>query len=371
MKLITMIGSVVILFTISSCGNRQENAETGQKAGPKEYPIAVLEKEDAVLQNEYPVVIRGKEDIEIRPRIDGFINAIYIDEGATVTQGEKLFEINSPQTVQSLAAARASLNSAKAQVNTAKLNVDRMKPLAEKGIVSEVQLQSYENAYKSALAAEMQANAELVNATETRKWTTVTSPVDGVVGSIPYRQGSLVNSTNVLTTVANISTVYAYFSMNEKALMELLNGLEGKNQAEKIENIPPVTLKLADGSIYPEKGKVGTISGVLDATTGTASFRAEFPNPKGILRSGISGRLSIPHTIQQVLVVPQKATFALQDKVMVYKVQGDSVVQKVISVTAMPDGKNYVVTEGLSDGDKIVTDGVATLVNGQKIKVTR
>ncbi|GAB6123676.1 efflux RND transporter periplasmic adaptor subunit [Dysgonomonas termitidis] len=329
----------------------------------------VLNRQDADMQSVYPATIRGQEDIEIKPRVDGFIEAIYVDEGSVVRAGQLLFKINSPSSEQALTSAKASVNSAKAQVNTAEVNVNRYRPLAEKEIVSEVQLQTYENAYETALASLEQAKATLKNARATISWVTVTSPVDGVVGVIPYRKGSLVNSNNILTTIANTGNVYAYFSLNERKLMDFLKGVEGNTQSEKIKNIPPVTLILSDDSEYSEKGRIETITGTVDITTGTANFRAEFPNQSGKLRSGTSGKIVIPKTLNDIFIIPQKATFSQQDKVLVYKLENDSVKQQVISVQSTPDGQNYAVTNGLSDGDTIVYDGIATLRNGMKILI--
>ncbi len=366
MKVKGLVWGAAALSILISCGKKSDKANSDTVL--QEYPTTIVNKQDATLQTVYPVTIRGREDIEIRPRIDGFIEAIYIDEGSVVRKGQALFKINSPQSEQALTTAQAAVTSAEAQVNTAKLNVDRIAPLAEKGIVSKVQLETFQNTYESALATKAQAEASLKNAQATLGWTNVTSPVDGVVGSIPYRQGSLVNNQNILTTVANTSNVFAYFSLNEKTLTEFLNTLEGATQAEKIKNAPKVTLTLADGTVYPEEGKIETITGTVNITTGSANFRAEFPNPQGMLRSGTSGTISIPRVLEDVIVIPQKATFAQQDKVLVYKVQADSVVQSIISVVPTPDGRSYAVTNGLNEGDRIVTDGVATLSNGKKIK---
>jgi membrane fusion protein (multidrug efflux system) len=363
-----MFWGAAVLLLLAGCGKKTD-APTRNATALPEYPAMIVDIQSAVLESVYPATVRGKEDIEIRPRIDGFIDVIYIDEGSAVRKGQPLFKINSPQAEQALTTAKAAVNSAEAQVNTAKLNVDRMKPLADKGIVSQVQLETYRNAYTSALATKEQAQASLVNAQATLSWTNVTSPVDGVTGTIPYRQGSLVNNQNVLTTVANTSNVFAYFSLNEKALSGFLNTLEGSTQAEKIKKAPEVTLTLADGTVYPEKGKIETIAGTINVTTGTANFRAEFPNKQGLLRSGASGKIKIPRTLDNIILIPQKATFTQQNKVLVYKVQGDSVVQKAISAIPLPDGKNYAVTDGLNRGDRIVTDGVATLTHGTKIKV--
>ncbi len=366
MKVKMIFSGVIALFGLASCGG---NNQTNQEAPAQEYPVMAMYTQDANMQSVYPATIKGQEDIEVKPRVEGFIEAIYVDEGSVVKAGQVLFKINSPSSEQALSSAKAAINSERAQVNTAKVNVDRYRPLAEKGIVSEVQLLTYENAYETALASLQQAEATLKNAQATMSWTTVTSPVDGVVGSIPFRSGSLVNSSNTLTTIANTGNVYAYFSLNERKLMEFLEGVEGSTQSEKIKNMPPVSLFLADGSEYAEQGRIETITGTVDITTGTANFRAEFPNKSGKLRSGTSGKIVIPKILNDVFVIPQKATFSQQDKVLVYKLEGDSVQQQIISVQSMPNGQDYAVIGGLSANDKIVSDGVATLRNGMKISV--
>lgn len=365
MKVRKIVLGAAALMLLVSCGNRQTRQEVGELI----YPTIKLEEQDAGLLSVYPVSIKGQEDIEIRPRIDGFIDAIYVDEGSVVKKGQALFKINSPQAEQALTTAKASVLSAKARVNTAKVNVDRIRPLTEKGIIGYVQLETVEDAYQSAQAELAQSEASLKNAQATMDWTNVTSPVNGLVGAIPFRQGSLVNSSNVLTTVANINNVFAYFSLNEKELRSLMNNLEGKTQAEKIKNIPEVALTLADGTAYQEKGKIETIAGVLNLATGSVNLRAEFPNTQGELRSGTSGNISIPRTLHNVFVIPQKATFAQQDKILIFVLQGDSAVQKSISVIPIPDGKSYAVTDGLKKGEIIIADGIATLYNGKKIRV--
>jgi len=366
MKTKSIILGASALLIMASCGgnSNQQKEETVQ-----EYPVITISTQDANMQSVYPATIRGQEDIEVKPRVDGYIEAVYVDEGSVVRAGQALFKINSPSSEQALTSARASVNSAKAQVNTANVDVERYRPLAEKGIVSEVQLLTYENTHETALASLQQAEATLKNAQATMSWATVTSPVDGVVGSVPYRKGSLVNNSNTLTTIANTGNVYAYFSLNERKLMDFLDGVEGSTQSEKIKNISAVTLILADGSEYEEKGRIETITGTVDITTGSANFRAEFQNKSGKLRSGTSGKIIIPKTLDNVFVIPQKATFSQQDKVLVYKMEGDVVKQQIISVQSMPNGQDYAVTEGLSDGDKIVSDGVATLRDGMKIAV--
>lgn len=364
-KIVKLGIGAMFLLTMVSCMKKKstDNTSTAQT-----YPTMTVTEQTVDLQTDYPVTIKGKEDVAISPRVDGFIKNIFVDEGSVVKKGQVLFTIDSPQSVENVRAAQAAIINAKAAISTAKINVVKTAPLVKEGIVSDVQLKTYQDALSSANATLAQALASYRNAKAALSWTSVTSPVNGIVGKIAYRQGSLVNSANVLTTVANISDVYAYFSLNEKSLLNFLDQLPGRTQAEKIKRAPLLTLTLADGTVYSEKGKLETISGIVDVTTGTANFRARFSNKKGLLRSGISGKISIPRTMNNVFLIPQEATFALQDKILVYKVQGDSVVQKTISVEPTPNGKSYAVTNGLNSGDRIVTSGIATLTEGQKIK---
>ncbi len=367
-----VFGAMTLLIMVSCGGGKNSNPFGGGDEGPQAYKTTVLAEQSIELETVYPATIKGQEDIEIRPRIDGFIDAILVDEGAVVTKGQTLFRINSPSADQAVTTALATVKSAEAQVETAQLNVDRIKPLADKNIVSVTQLSTYQNALLAAKATLDQANAQLTNARATKSWTNVTSPVNGVVGAIDFRQGSLVNSANTLTTVSSINNVFAYFSINEKEFVNLLSGLEGKTQAEKIKNMPDVTLKMADGTIYPEKGKIKTITGQVNVSTGTVNLRAEFPNAQGILRSGFSGNVSIPRHLENAIVIPQDATKTQQNKYLAYKTQGDTIaVQTLISVIATPDGKSYVVTDGLKAGDRIITEGMVTMADGKKIIVEK
>ncbi|MDR1517332.1 MAG: efflux RND transporter periplasmic adaptor subunit [Dysgonamonadaceae bacterium] len=367
----SIIGTSV--FVYSSCGRGGGKKDAGA-ASARIYPVQEVKKGDAVLESVYPVTLRGEDDADIKPRVSGYIDHVYVNEGDIVKKGQRLFSINSPSSEQDFTTAEAALESAKAQLSTAKLDVERIRVLAEKDIVSKVQLQSYENAYKTSEANKLKAEAALTAARATVGWTIVPSPIDGVVGAIPYRNGNMVTSATSLTTISNTKTIYAYFSLNEKTLAELLNAVPGHSQAEKIANIDDVTLLLPDKTAYSEKGKISAISGVINTITGAVTLRAEFPNPQGALKSGASGNISVPRKVADVIVIPQKATFSLQDKTIIYKAQKtdkpdmDSTVQAMITVLPLPDGQNYAVTSGLTDGDRFVTDGVATLRNGSLIK---
>jgi membrane fusion protein, multidrug efflux system len=347
------IGSLALVMLFATCKNKQSGQM--QSVEVKSYQVQTLKPQDVELQSVFPAVIKGKEDVDIKPQVDGFIEVVYVDEGANVKKGEPLFKINSPSSIK-------ALEEAQAKYNTAKLDVDRMRPLAEKKIISKVQLDSYQNALDAAKATLEQSKA-------TMSWVYVTSPVDGVVGTIPYRLGSLVNSNSILTTVSNTSTLVAYFSMNEKELYEFLLSLKGKTKDEKIRSIPDVKFRMPNGTVYEEPGRIKTISGIVDPTSGSVSLRAFFPNKNRILLSGTSGNVIISKLIKEALIIPQKSTFSQQDKILVYKVQADSVLQDAIMVKSTPDGINYVVLDGLESGDKIVTDGIATLRNGQKINI--
>lgn len=334
----------------------------------QEYATLLLRRGVAETHETYPVSIRGEVDAEIRPRVEGLIEEVLVDEGATVKAGQALFRIDSPSSEMALRTARANVHSARAAVSTAEIDVERYRPLAAEGIVSEVRLRTYENARQTAVAALEQAEAELKNAEEVAGWATVTSPVDGVVGPIHYRTGSLVDASRTLTTVASTEDVFAYFSLNEKKLQRFLGRLKGESQSEKLAQLPPVTLLLADGSEYAEAGRVETVTGTVDGTTGAATFRVRFPNPSGALRSGASGNIVIPDRVEDALVIPQTATVSIQDRIIVFKVLKDSVFRQNILVEAI-DGDRYRVLSGLAEGERIVTEDVHSLGEGQRIRI--
>jgi membrane fusion protein (multidrug efflux system) len=358
---------------IVSCGDKnKQSGQFGDGSQVKEYKTLTLEPLSTTLNSDYPASIQGQQNIEIRPRVEGYIDKIYVDEGAVVKAGQPLFKISAPEYEQQVRTATAIVKSAQVQVNSAKLAVNKVKPLVEKEIISKYELESAQYTYESALATLAQANASLVNAKVNLGYTTVTSPVNGVVGSIPFRLGSLVSSNNAtaLTTVSSIGHVYAYFAMNEKNLLSFTQASDTQfTLAEKIKKLPEVTLLLSDGSTYSEKGKIETINGLIDTETGSVNIRARFPNPKSIIRSGSSTTVRIPSYVKDGLVIPQSATFELQDKLFAVVVGKEGKTQNVnITVMENKAGNYYVVTEGLKTGDQIVLEGVATLKDGTQIK---
>jgi membrane fusion protein (multidrug efflux system) len=366
-SLLSIFAASVIIV---SCGKKDDKAaQAAAAAQVKEYKTLVIQPESATLNTDYPASIQGQQNIEIRPRVEGYIDKIYVDEGAVVRAGQPLFKISAPEYEQEVRTATASIKSAQAAVSSAKLAVNKVKPLVEKEIISKYELETAQYNYDSALATLAQANASLVNARTNLGYTTVTSPVDGVVGSIPFRLGSLVSSNNTepLTTVSSIGNVYAYFAMNEKVLLSFSEG--SGTLAQKIKQLPQVSLLLSDGSIYGEKGKIETVNGLINTETGSVNIRARFPNPRGIIRSGSSTTVRIPTQVKEGLIIPQSATFELQDKIFAVTVGKDGKTKNAnITILENKAGNYYVVTSGLKAGDQIVLEGVASLKEGTEIK---
>ncbi|KIO50866.1 efflux RND transporter periplasmic adaptor subunit [Flavobacterium hibernum] len=369
----SFLSILAVAVMIASCGNKNDkSAQAGGAPQVKEYKTLTLQQKSATLNTDFPASIQGQQNIEIRPRVEGYIDKIFVDEGAVVKAGQPLFKINAPEYEQEVRTATASIKSAQANLSSAKLAVNKVKPLVEKGIISKYDLESAQYTYESALATLAQANAALVNAKVNLGYTTVTSPVNGVVGSIPFRLGSLVssNTTEPLTTVSSIGNVYAYFAVNEKMFLKFTEKSgSGASMAQKIKQIPAVSLLLSDGSIYSEKGNIETVNGLINTETGSVNVRARFPNPKGIIRSGSSATVRIPNEVKDVIIVPQSATFELQDKIFAVTVGKDGKTKNVnITVLENTAGNYYVVTSGLKPGDQIVLEGVASLKDGSEIK---
>lgn len=355
-----LVGCLILL---SSCGQGDKN--TGKTP---EFAVIEVKTTTANLTNSYPATIKGKQDVEIRPMVSGFIIKLHVDEGAVVHKGQVLFSIDPIQYQAAVNSAIAAVETAKAAVNTQELTVSNKRELNRKDIISDYDLKMGENQLAQARAQLAQAQAQLVNAKNNLSYTRVTSPSDGVVGSIPYRVGSLVSPSveNPLTTVADISKMYAYFSMTERQLLSQIR--EGGSTQQILEKMPDVQLQLIDGTIYADSGRVETISGVIEQTTGSVTMRALFPNKHNILRSGSTGNVIFPNPLQNVIMIAQSATTEIQDKKFVFVLQPDHTLRSTeIKVFSLNDGKYYYVTEGLKAGDKIVVEGVQSLRDGQII----
>jgi len=355
---------VLTAVVLTSCGSKSN--KMGEASN--DFAVETIQTTTADLKTSYPATIKGMQDIEIRPKVSGYLVKLLVDEGATVRKGQPLFLIDSEQYRATVKAAKAQIRVCRANIATQKLTVDNKRMLFKQNIISSYDLKMAENtlaSYEAQLAA---AEAQLQSAQDNLRWCTVTSPADGVVGSIPYRVGSLVSgqSAEALTTVSNISKMYVYFSMTEKQLLALTREAGGVNAA--IKKMPAVSLVLSDGTTYSQSGTISTVSGVIDPSTGSVQMRATFYNAQHILRSGGTGSILIPTHASDAIMVPQSATFDVQDKKFVYVVNADkTVATREITVLPQNNGQTYVVASGLRVGERIVVDGVNQLKNGQKI----
>lgn len=367
LKAIFLIPFFLFLF---SCGNKTDPNNPDTVPMPS-FRVITLQPREVTLNTDYPASIQGLQNIEIRPKVDGFIEKIFVDEGSLVRKGTLLFKIKAPQYEQDLRTAEAGIKTAEADVNAANLQVNKVKPLVEKDIISHYELESAQYTLQSKQAVLAQAKAAVENAKVNLGYTSVFSPVDGVIGSLPYKLGSLVSSTtpDPLTTVYNTATVYVYFAMNEKQLLDFSRDSSHTSFSSKLQNIPKVTLLLSDGSTYELKGKVETVNGLINTATGSANFRAAFENPRGLLRSGGSATVRIPAVIKSAVIVPQNVTYELQDKRFAYVIDDKNKVKNVaITVMDNTPGQYYVVTSGLKAGDKIIAETANNLKDDTEIK---
>lgn len=360
---------LLVVATLQSCINRAAN--TGYAAPPPPVlPVINISDRPFTTYREYTASLEGSNDIEIRPQASGYIEKIFVDEGAFVKKGQPIFKINDQPYLEALNNASASLAVAKANQASAKINVNKLEPLVQNQVISPIQLSTAKAAYDAATAYVAQAEAMVGNAKINIGYSLIKAPVDGYIGRIHIKIGSLAGLTaqDPLTNISEVKDVRAYFSVSETAFLRFKDEYPGKTIEEKIKNLPPVELILSDNTVYHEKGKVEMVSGQFAPGTGAIPFRASFPNPNGILRSGNTGRIRISVQQPEGLVIPQESTFELQDKVFVF-VLGDS--NKVTSTAVNILGRSgnyYLVQNGIKAGDRIVYSGVDKLNDGAKIE---
>lgn len=352
-KLYTIL-SLSIFLTIVSCGDKQENQQTSQRP-PAPFPVTQIQPKTVTGYTEYPASIEGVINSDVRAKTSGYIQKVLVDEGQKVRKGQVLFKLETQSLSQDAGAA-------KARINVAQVEVDKLIPLVEKNIISAVQLETA----KANLA---QAKANYSSVSANIGYATIKSPVDGYVGTINFREGALIspNTATPLTSVSNISKVYAFFSLNETQYLDFLQNAEGKNLKEKLANYPDVNLILANGSTYSEKGSIQTSSGQVNQNTGTVSLRAVFNNPNQLLTNGNSGKIQIPTVYENATVVPQGATFEQQGNIMIFKLGENNKVASTLLKIKANINNLYVVESGLDPKDKIVVSGVGKLRNDMAI----
>ena len=337
--------------------------------GPADYAVMTIATTDREIPINYSATIRGRQDIAIYPQVSGTIFELCVNEGQTVSKGQPLFIIDQVPYKAALQTAEANVAAAKAGVATAQLTYDSKKELYAKNVVSQYDLLTAENTLLTAKAQLAQAEAQRVNAANNLSYTVVKAPANGVVGTLPYRVGALVSASisKPLTTVSDNSDVYVYFSMTENQLLNLTR--QYGSIANTLKNMPDVRLVLNDGSVYDRTGRIESISGVIDTSTGSVQLRAVFPNADGLLHSGGAGSVIVPNIHKDCVVVPQVATFELQNKVYVYKVEDGKATSSMIDVEKINNGREYIVKSGLTPGDVIVAEGVGLLREGTPIVV--
>jgi len=354
MKKIVMFAAIAA--TLVSCGGGGGRPSFGDN----EFPVVTAGASTADMQTTYPATIKGMQDVEIRPKAQGFLTQINVKEGQKVGAGQLLFVIDNVTYQAQVRQAQAAVNAAQQQVNTAKLTYDNSQQLHQNKVIGDYELQTSKNNYETALAQLAQANAGLTSAKEALSFCYVKSPAAGVVGTLPFKKGALVSGSNVLTTVSNDQSMDAYFSITEKDAMLL--------SQKGIGSLPAVKLQLADGSIYNHEGTVTRMSGVIDQATGSVQLIATFVNPEKTLKSGAAGNIIIPRQNTNAIIIPQSCVSEVQNKKFVYTVGKDNKAKYTeITVDPQTDGNNYIVTGGLKAGDKYITNGITKLSDGMEI----
>ena len=335
------------------------------------YKVQEIAQSSVTLPQAYSAAIEGKQDIIIVPQVAGTITDVKVQEGDQVRVGQALFTIDQVPYRAAVLTAKANVEAAQAGVASAQLAYDSKKALFDAAVISDVELQAAYNALQSAQAQLAQMNAMLITAENNLTYTQVLSPANGVVGKIPFRIGTLVGPTLAqgLTTVSDNSQMHVYFSITERQLLQLARQYETLDNA--IAEMPPVQLELIDGSIYKHAGRVQSISGVIDPLTGSISVRAVFDNPEGLLRSGGAGRVIMPTTLEEAILIPKTASYEIQDKRFVFTIVDGKAQSIPIEVYPQSLQTDFIVTDGLDQGTEIIVEGVGMLRNGMPVEAKK
>ncbi len=365
---ISVVIGMCIPVLFYGCGPEKDGKNAAMKEKPA-LPVMTVKLSDATVTTFYSALLEGKVNVEIRPHVDGTLQTIYVDEGSLVKAGQSLFKIEDRVYREQYNSALASQHAAEAKLVVARLDEEKLVPLVQNKVISEIQLKTARANTHAAQAAVEQAKAAARSAQVNLDYTVIKAPVSGYIGKIPLRLGSLVskNQSAWLTLLSDVSEVYAYFSMSENDFMHFRQQYAGVTIQDKLRQVSPVSLVLSDGSLYTEKGVIGSVSGQFDQTTASVRIRAVFPNPHGLLRSGNTGKVVIESLSRKALLVPQAATVELQDKVFVFVLgKGNSVKKQVVTVSGK-SGNNFIVSTGLKPGDTILTAGVEKIQDGTVI----
>lgn len=376
------MNSKLVILSIAALSLTACKKEAPKQDGAKPYPVVNVEVKNIVGYQTFPATIQGRVNNDVRAKIQGYITQVLVDEGQHVTKGQPLFRLetnilseNAAASKAGIGAAESNIAAAQASVNAAQVEVNKLKPLVQKNIISNVQLQTAQANLAQAQAQLQQANAAKRQAVANYKgveanieYSVIRAPISGVIGKLPLKVGSLVGPTDQtpLTTISDTSEIYAYFSMNEKEYFDFLEKSPGASMPEKIKNLPMVELQLANGSLYPEKGKIEAITGQIDPTTGTIQFRVSFTNAQKLLSNGNSGTIRLPKAYDNVLVVPESATYEQQGIVYVYKVEKDTAKNAVVEVIDRIDNM-ALIKSGVNKDETIIAAGIGGLKPGTAV----
>ena len=347
-----------------ACRSNNENKTTDTEL--QEVPVVQILKKDTIIHTNYVTAIEARRNVELRAKVQGYLEQIYVDEGQEVKEGQLLFKLNDKEYRLALDKAKANLANMQAEAKATSLEAQRVSGLVNKKIISATELDLAKTRIRSAEAKVAEAQALESEAAHHLSYTAIYAPFSGVIDRIPLRSGSLVTEGALLTTVSDLSTVHAYFNVSENEYLQILqsNGDEKTNDALN----STVELFLSNGNKYAHKGIIKTMEGQIDAGTGSIAFRASFPNPNHLLKHGSTGKIVVTTPVQQVLLVPQKAVFEIQDKNYVYVVEKNNVVAMRNFIPSVRINDYYIVQSGLSNGDNIVLEGVQSIKNGMRIQ---
>ncbi|SKA46969.1 membrane fusion protein, multidrug efflux system [Chitinophaga eiseniae] len=365
-----LIMACLLPAALSSCGNKAGAETAGMETPVPELPVMTLDTTTAMTTSDYSALLEGKVNVDIRPQVDGYLDKIFVDEGSYVKAGQPLFQINEQTYREQLNKDIASLHAMESALNAAQLEVDKVKPLVDNKVMAEMQLKTALATLQTAKANVEQAKAAVASSRINVGFTLVKAPVSGYIGRIPKRIGNLVGKGDAapLTTLSDISEVYAYFSMSENDFMNFSKGASGATLQQQLKLLRPVTLVLSNGETYSHKGRIEMVDGQFNRTTAAISLRATFPNPASLLRSGNTGKVRVEQLFSGVIQVPQAATLEMQDKVFVYQVaDSNKVVRRILDLAGRSE-ENFIVRDGVKRGDKIVTAGIETLIEGTVVK---
>ena len=353
--------SLVMVAFLSACSTKSESI-SDSKDSVLTIPVALLQPQKTELHREYVGDIHAMRNVEIYARVKGYLEEVYVDEGKEVKKGQVLFRINNEEYSVELAKSKANLQSAIAQAKAAELEVSRVKTMVEKNIISKTELEVAKANYAAMKAKIEEANSAVSNASIQLAHTQIKAPFSGVINRIPYKIGSLINEGTLLTSISDNSDVFVYFNVSENEYLEFV-----KSRKQSGRKLDLVELELADGTYFPQKGKIETMEGEFDESTGSIAFRARFTNPGKLLKHGSTGTIRLTNTVDNAILIPQKAAFEIQDKSFVYVVQADNKVKTRSFVPQSRTSDYYVVRSGLVEGEKIVYEGIQSLKDGVSI----